>query len=200
MNSMRFDLLKELNNIGSGGALTSLSKLVNNHIQIHVPNIRTIEFDKVAKELDYKNEDKLLGVLVQIEGELNATLMFMLTINAANAFVSTLLGTPKKDDDTFDEMQLSVIKEIGNIMFNAYVNTLTSMTQKKLKLSIPYTSIDMPQAILSVPAIMYGQISDKGVFVESIFDIDGEEFYAHLVMVPDKESYDILAVSMGVES
>ncbi len=199
MDSMRFDLLKELNNIGSGGALTSLSQLVNDNIQIQVPTIMTVNYESVASTLGYEQEDKLLGVLVHIEGDLKLTLMFMITIQAANAFVSTLLGTPIKEDDSFDEMQISVIKEIGNIMFSAYVNTLTTMTNKNLKLSIPYTAIDMPQAILSVPASMYGEIADKGVFVESIFKIQEESFNAHLVMVPDKESYDMLAKVMGVE-
>ncbi len=198
MDSMRFDLLKELNNIGSGGALTSLSKLVNENIQINVPSIKTIEYDKISSELGYDNEDKLLGVLVKIEGELNLTLMFMLTINAANALVSTLLGTEKKEDDTFDDMQISVIKEIGNIMFGAYVNTLSAMTQKSLQLSIPFIAIDMPQAILSVPATMFGEIGYKGVFVESVFEITNDSFSAHLVMVPEKESFNEIAVLMGV--
>ncbi len=198
MDSMRFDLLKELSNIGSGGALTSLSNLVNENIQIHVPTIRTIEYDKISAELGYDTEDKLLGVLVQIEGELDLTLMFMLTINAANAFVSTLLGTPKKEDDNFDEMQISVIKEIGNIMFGAYLNTLSSMTQKNLQLSVPFVAIDMPQAILSVPASMFGEIGDKGIFVESVFEIAQDSFTAQLVMVPEKESFNAIAALMGV--
>lgn len=198
MDSMRFDLLKELSNIGSGGALTSLSNLVNENIQIHVPTIRIIEYDKISAELGYDTEDKLLGVLVQIEGELDLTLMFMLTINAANAFVSTLLGTPKKEDDNFDEMQISVIKEIGNIMFGAYLNTLSSMTQKNLQLSVPFVAIDMPQAILSVPASMFGEIGDKGIFVESVFEIAQDSFTAQLVMVPEKESFNAIAALMGV--
>ncbi len=199
MDSMRFDLLKELNNIGSGGALTSLSQLVNEKIQIHVPNIKTIDYDKVASSLNYGDADKLIGVMVHIEGDLQVALMFMLTISAANAFVSTLMGTPKKDDDSFDAMEISVIKEIGNIMFSAYLNTLATMTQASLKLSIPYYAIDMPTAILSVPASMYGEIADKGIFVESIFEIANEEFTAHLVMVPEKESYKQLAKLMGVD-
>ncbi len=198
MSSMRFDLLKELNNIGSGGALTSLSQLVNENIQIHVPTIKTIDYDEVSTTLEYEEEDKLLGVLVHIEGDLNIALMFMLTISAANAFVSTLLGTPMKDDDEFDEMQMSVLREIGNIMFSAYVNTLTMMTNKSLKLSVPHIAVDMPQAILSLPAALYGEIAEKGVFVESIFEIQNQNFTAHLVMVPDPESYDMLAEVMGV--
>ncbi len=200
MDSMKFDLLKELNNIGSGGALTSLSQLVNEKIQIHVPNIKTIDYDQVADTLNYGHADKLIGVMVNIEGDLQVALMFILTIRGANAFVSALLGTPKKDDDSFDEMEISVIKEIGNIMFSAYVNTLSTMTQASLKLSIPYYAIDMPQAILSVPASLYSEIADKGIFVESVFEITNEEYTAHLVMVPEKESFSELARLMGVDN
>ncbi len=199
MDSMKFDLLKELNNIGSGGALTSLSQLVNENIQIQVPNIKTIDYDKVASTLKYGDADKLIGVMVHIEGDLQVALMFMLTISAANAFGAALMGTPKKEEDFLDDMEISLVKEIGNIMFSAYVKALATMTQASLKLSIPYYAIDMPQAILSVPASMYGEIADKGIFVESVFEISNEKFEAHLVMVPEKESFKELSRLMGVD-
>lgn len=202
MNTMRFDLLKELNNIGSGGALTSLSKLVgadNSTFQIHVPNVRIIEFDKVMETMDFDKADKLVGVLVDITGELNVTLMYMLNLKAAKIFISTLTGMPKAEGEELDDMSLSVIKEMGNIMFSAYVSTLTSMTNKKLNMSVPYYAMDMPEAILSVPISLYSEIAEQAIFVDSIFEVNDEKFTACLVMVPEKESYDEISRLMGVE-
>lgn len=199
INPMRFDLLKELNNIGSGGALTSLSQMASDRLQIHVPTIKLVEYHNMSESIDFDSEDKLVGVLVNVNGDLNVTLMFMLTVDGANAFISTLLNTPKKETDTFNELELSVLKEAANIMFSAYVNTLTMMLNKNVKVSIPYFAIDMAQAILGVAASLYGEISEKGVFVEAVFEIDKEDFIAYLVMVPEKESYDMIAQAMGVD-
>ncbi len=202
MDSMRFDLLKELNNIGSGGALTSLTQLVNNgtghKLEVHVPNVRILGFDNVVEDLNFDETDKLIGVLVDISGELNVTLMYMLNLKAANIFISTLTGMPPCKDGMFDELSLSVIKEMGNIMFSAYVNTLTTMTKKSLKMSVPYFAMDMPEAIMSVPISLYSEIANQGIFVDSEFEINGEKFTACLVMVPERESYEIISSLMGV--
>ncbi len=197
VDAMRFDLLKELNNIGSGGALTSLSKLVNENIQINVPKIKLIEYSKISEDINYKDVEKLVGVFVKVEGELDVYLMFVLSVEAANAFISSLLMMDKQGDE-FSKLELSVIQEMANIMFSAYVNTLTAMTNTNIKLSTPHFAIDMPQTILGSAALLYSEIAEMGIFVETTFGIKGQDFLSYLVMAPDPESYNKIAKTMGV--
>ena len=43
INSMCLDLLKEIGNIGSGNAATSLSQMINMKVDMQVPNVEVME-------------------------------------------------------------------------------------------------------------------------------------------------------------
>lgn len=198
-NSFEFDLLKELNNIGSGSAITSLSSLVNEKITFQVPKMKLCAIQDVTQAIK-KADEYVIGVLAQLQGDIKGMIMFILDIEAANVLVSTLLNTELEYDSNFSDLQLSVLSEIGNIMFSSYVTTLSTMTNKNLTMSVPFISMDMAGAILSVPATEFSKISDKVIFVEEVFELQGEEVKGQLVMVPDYESYQLLSETMGVES
>lgn len=196
-NAIRFDLLKELNNIGGGSALTSLSKLVNEKMSFHVPKIKVYDLNKVT-DIVNNSDQNVIGVLAQLEEDIKGTLMFIVDIEGANALIGTLLEKDIKTGANFDDMELSVLKEISNIMFSAYVTTLSTMGNVNVKMSTTCVAIDMAAAILSVPATEFGKISDKAVFVESEFNISGEIVVGYLLMIPEADSYNALANAMGV--
>ena len=58
-----------------------------------------------------------------------------------------------KEDEEFTEMEVSALEEIGNIIAGAYLSSLSTLTNLKINSSIPYMSIDMAGALLSVPAL-----------------------------------------------
>lgn len=197
-NSIRFDLLKELNNIGSGSAITSLSQLVTEKIDLHVPTIKLYNVNEVSEVIN-KADELVFGVLAHLEGDIVGTMMYIMDMHSANTLVSSILKVPVDDDiSSFDDMQLSALTEVGNIMFSSYVSILTTMTSKNVKMSTPFVAMDMAAAILSVPAIEFGKISDNVIFVEQAFELHGETVTGYLVMVPDVKSYNVIANSMGV--
>lgn len=95
------------------------------------------------------------------------------------------------------EMELSALNEIGNIITGAYLNSLSSLTNMKIFPSIPYLSIDMAGAILSVPAIEFGAIGDKILLIQSQFT-DDKVLDGYFILVPDVDSYDKIMASLGM--
>lgn len=57
----------------------------------------------------------------------------------------------------FSEMEMSALSEVGNIIAGSYLSALSALTGLTITASIPYTSIDMAGALLSLPAIEYGK-------------------------------------------
>ena len=57
---------------------------------------------------------------------------------------------------------------------------------------------DMAGAILSVPAVEFGQLGDKILFIQTQFrdDISIDGFF---VLIPDVESYSKILGSLGIE-
>ena len=102
-----------------------------------------------------------------------------------------------QEEEEFDEMELSALKELGNIMTGSYLNALSDLTRLKIFPSVPEIKIDMAGAILSAPAIEFATLGDKILMIQTNFtdelDIDG-----YFILVPDLDSYDKIMKALGM--
>ena len=61
--------------------------------------------------------------------------------------VNKLMMTNEPDDQPFGEMELSALKEIGNIIAGSYLSALSSLTNLVITPSVPYIAVDMAASI-----------------------------------------------------
>ena len=102
------------------------------------------------------------------------------------------------ENETFDDMELSALNEIGNIITGAYLSSLSTLTNMLITSSVPYMSIDMAGAILSVPAIEFGKIGDKALVIETEFGEDELLVDGYFILIPSLSSYDKILSSLGL--
>lgn len=196
MNGIVLDVLKEIGNIGAGNAATALAKMIDKKVDMKVPKVSILEFKEVP-ELLGGEETPVCGIFFKIEGDINGSIMFLLEMESAFNLVDLLMP---RDNHTMDEFTYSALQEIGNILSGSYVSSLSGLTSLNMHISIPSLCIDMAGAILSVPAIHFGQIGDKILIIENQF-IEPEENEAvrgFFFLIPDVDSYEILFKSLGV--
>ncbi|MBP2026422.1 chemotaxis protein CheC [Acetoanaerobium pronyense] len=196
MNSLYLDVLKEIGNIGSGNAATSLSKMINKSVNMEVPNIEVVETEKVVELFD-DEEEITVGVYINFNGSINGTILTLLDKESADNLVNILFGNKPKGD-IYSEIESSVIQELGNIMSSGYVNSISLLTSLDINISVPSVNIDMVSSILSVPAIEYGLESDKLILIENRLIIDEEKIKCFFFFMPDLTSFDTLFKSLGV--
>ncbi len=89
------------------------------------------------------------------------------------------------------------MKEIGNIITGAYLNSLAQMTNLKMIPSVPDLNIDMLNAILSVPAIEFGIIGDQILLIQTVFT-DDVDLNGYFILMPDLESYSKMLEGLGL--
>lgn len=191
------DVLKEIGNIGSGNAATALATMINKKIDMEVPQVKILEFSDVSEVLG-DIEKPLVGIYFEMSGDISGNIMFTLDMNSAKNLLNMLFGRTEDLGEEMDEMDISALSEVGNILAASYVNSLSQLTQLNLKISIPSVAIDMAGAILSVPAIQFGHIGDQAIFIETQFDEYGSTISGDLFLVPDVDSFDIILKSLGV--
>ncbi len=199
MDSVQFDVLKELGNIGAGNATTALAKLINAKIDMKVPKVELLGFSDIAKVMG-SEETVMVGILLMLEGDVNGMMMFLLEVESARNLVGKLMGIETSSDDEgkeFDSIQLSALNEIGNIITGAYLSALSDLTRLKIISSVPSLQIDMAAAILSIPAIEFSKIGDKVLLIETRFD-DETAIDGYFILIPELESYDVILNSLGV--
>ena len=190
-----FDILKELGNIGAGNATTALAQMLGCKVDMNVPQVKLLDFQEVGAVMGGE-EQIMAGVYLLVEGDITGSIMFLLKEDAAHDLVNKLMGVSGPDSGEFSEMELSALKEIGNIITGAYLNSLSMLTNMKIIPSVPDLSIDMAGAILSVPAIEFGALGDRILLIQTQFT-DDKLLDGFFILVPDLESYDKIMASLG---
>ncbi len=185
MSDRYFDVLREIGNIGAGNATTALSTMLGARIDMMVPKVKLMEFKEVGTTLGGE-EQLVAGIYLEVNGDIHGSIMFIQKKESARAMVQKLMGMPSAGDD-FTEMELSALKEIGNVITGAYLNSLATLTNLTIYPSVPDVCIDMAGAILSVPAIQFGAISDKMLLIQTDF-ADDVDLSGYFILVPDEES------------
>ena len=130
-----YDVLKELGNIGAGNATTALAQMLQTKVDMKVPQVRLLDFKDVGEVMGGE-EQIVVGIYLAVEGDITGSIMFVLEQHAGRELVSKLMGMPPAEGD-FNEMELSALKEIGNIITGAYLNSLAQMTNLKVLPSVP---------------------------------------------------------------
>lgn len=196
LNNELLDMFKELGNIGAGNAATALSEILNDKVNMNIPQVRLLKFSEVDKMLGGP-ETPVVGIYFGMEGDALGNIMFILDLESSKNLVELLLNK-EKDNYELDELEISALSEIGNILASSYINSLSKLTNLKLKISVPSITIDMAAAILSVPAIQFSYISDKVLFIETEFKEYNKYITGNLFLIPDINSFEIIFNSLGV--
>ncbi|MCR5514940.1 MAG: chemotaxis protein CheC [Lachnospira sp.] len=199
LSDMQFDILKEIGNIGAGNATTALAKMLQMKMDMSVPKVALLPFKDISQLIG--SEDQIVvGILLDMEGEINGMMMFLFDTKSAHHLVNKLMMQEDVAEDyatDFTEMEMSAISEIGNIVSGSYLTALASLTNLKVQASVPSLTVDMIGALMSVPASEFGKYGDKLLLIQSQF---GEEGYVngYFMLIPELESYDKILSALGM--
>lgn len=191
-----YDVLKELGNIGAGNAMTALSQMLQCKVDMKVPQVKLLDFCDVG-EMMGGEEQIMVGVFLGVEGDITGSMMFMVEEESARHLIQKITMGMLPAGSEFEEMGLSAMKEVGNIITGAYLNSLSTLTNLKIFPTPPALTVDMAGAILSVPAIQFGIIGDKILLIQSQF-YDEVELDGYFILLPDLESYEKILTALGL--
>ena len=203
MNEIYLDVFKEIGNIGSSSAATALSKIVDKRVSLSLPKVGILGFDEITKVIGGE-ETQVLGILQPMTGDLSGNIMFLLGLRQAHDLASLLLSRmlnvskPPEELGIFGEMELSALREIGNILISSYLSAISAMTNLKITPMVPEIALDMAAAILSVLTIEFGKIGDRVLYISSEFTQDNIKVGGDFFLVPDIGSYATLLHALGV--
>lgn len=196
VNDMYVDVLREIGNIGAGNATTAISSMLGIRIDMNVPKVELLEASKLGSAICPEDEI-IVGIFLEVQTDINGSMMFLLKMNSAQYLVNKLMGRSADYKHEFDEMDMSALKEVGNIIAASYLSALSAMTNMVITPSIPYIAVDMAASILSVPAIEFGQFGDNALLIETEFG-DDVMINGYFILMPEQESYDKILNALGL--
>ena len=197
INDRYVDVLRELGKIGAGNATTAIASMLSIRVNMNVPKVELLEVSKLGASICPEDEI-IVGILMEIKMDIEGSMMFLMRLDSAQYLVNKLMMRDSEYKAEFDEMDLSALKEIGNIIAGSYLSALSAMTNLVISPSIPYLAVDMAASVLSVPAIEFGQYGDHALLIETEF---GDDFMinGYFILMPEQESYDKILKGLGFE-
>ncbi len=196
LNELQFDALKELANVGAGNATVALSNLLNKHIKLSVSDARIVDISQVP-EIVGDEEKVMTGILIMLKGGISGCVMFLFDTGSVDKMLDILFEKfpdfrsekkiKKNLTEEFNEMEISAIMEVGNIISGAYLKALSDMTDITINVSVPMLQMDMVGSIMSVPAIQMGEEVDKLLLIDTHFSED-IDFNGYYIFIPDEAS------------
>lgn len=198
LNDLHLDVLKEIGNIGAGNAATSLSQMLAKRIEMNVPEVSLLNYDNVIDSIGGA-ENVVVGILVSFEGEIDGVILFLLKKEFVHLIINSLLGTELQSFEDITEMELSALSEISNIMVSSYVNSISSLTEMKINITVPSLSIDMSGALLDAVTAEFSEAADKVIFIKEKYFCQDETIYSHMLLLPSMTSLEILLKRFGID-
>jgi chemotaxis protein CheC len=110
VNDMYMDVLKEIGNIGAGNATTSLASMLNEQINMNVPKVELMEASKLGSAICPEDEI-IVGIFLEVSNDISGSMMFLMKMDSAHYLVNRLMGKDLDNQEPFDEMDLSAMKE-----------------------------------------------------------------------------------------
>ena len=196
VNNMYLDVLKEIGNIGAGNATTAIANMLGMKIDMNVPNVKLMEVSKLGTAVGAEDET-IVGIFLEVMNDIEGSMMFLVDIPSARYLVNKLMMEDVPADKPFDEMELSALKEIGNIIAGSYLSALSSMTNLVISPSVPYIAVDMAASNLSEPSIEYGQCGDNSLLIQTEICSD-VAINGYFILMPEQGSYEKILTSLGI--
>lgn len=191
--SMQLDALKEVSNIGAGNAATALSMMLGKKIDMTVPAVNIIEFDKLS---DMASEREVSGIVVRVIGDFPGSILIVFEKDTAKYIIEMLTGAK---EEGYTEMGNSVLAEIGNILSGSYMNAIAQFTGLHVNASVPAVANDMLSAILATTFVESGQYDEYILDIETIFlDEINNNMGAHFYYIPVPGSIEIILKTIGL--
>lgn len=203
LSSLQKDVLKEIGNIGAGNATTSLSELTNKKIQMEVPSVQVVSFNEMMDFIG-GSDQTVVGLYFRISGDTPGAVYFILSIEEAEALVKQMIPSANVDvlnDKDTNSYTLSALKEVGNIVTGSYLSALSDFMGLDMSYSIPYLSVDMAGAIITVGLVEISQETDNAIVINTeIKDGEKNQFNGQFILLPDPEALPIIFSALGIQN
>ena len=197
MNLQELDVMKEISSIGTSHAATALSTFLQKEIRITLPQISILGYEDAVNSIG-DIEEIVAATLVTMTGDVKGLMLFLFNMDFANTVLEKLLGKNYTSFEQLDSLAYSALEEVGNIIICSYINAFAQLVDMDIRLSVPSSTVNMLGGILTVPITEYGYETDKLMYFNAEFVMEGKKLSDWLLMLPDIASLNHILEKLGI--
>jgi chemotaxis protein CheC len=173
LTELQKDALYEIINIGVGKAVSLFNDMLETHIVLELPHIEFLSYNDAHKIKKRVDDITISTVSQPFEGEFSGRSALIFPSDSATRIVETLLDGYNEAAE-FEVAKSGTLLEIGNIVNNALLGTISNIFKCNLKFSFPEYQECSPESLVNdcvksegsdLGFILFGEVN---FFVESI--------------------------------
>ncbi len=180
-----------ISNMGAANAAEAISKILSKRIDLSIPEVRLTPVEKIPEFLGGLNEP-YIGVMLGIEGEINGTLLLLLTESVGFELVDMLYGFSTKSTKELSEDGVSALKELTNIIGASILNVYAEKSNMVVKPNVPIFVHDFLQSVIDSVLVMHNIEHDYAIVMETAFYFENDQVMGSLMILPETESLKLL--------
>jgi len=184
----QIDALRELINIGVGKAAAVLSEMVACHITLQVPYIKMLSKTNLQQEIQGLGMDRFAAVKLGFHGSFTGTAALVFPPESALKLAQVLTNEEPGTQD-LDEVMVGTISEVGNIIINGVMGSISNILKQHINYSLPTYVEDVIGNLLHMH---YAHTETAIIFAHTQFTIEQLEIEGNIILLFETRSFDAL--------
>jgi chemotaxis protein CheC len=186
--------LKEIGYLGMGKATSALSQLLGYPLTLTMSRVSILPLEQIPAHIGGK-ERVVVGLFLKVRGDVTGHMLILLSRKSVASILRLLTGKKGEVGPILSEEEMSVLKEMANILASAYLSALGNHLKIPLIPSIPGLAFDMAGAVVDHLLIELGKKEREAMIVETHFEAPGEDISGRLLLFVDHSSMSLLLSS-----
>jgi chemotaxis protein CheC len=190
LSADQLDALQEFINIGVGRAASILNEMTDCPILLKIPVVEVFGIAQLQQKLEERfNGGCFSTVRLGFSGQFSGTAELVFPTESAATLISVLTGEAPDSPD-LDAVKIGTISEVGNIVINGVMGSISNLLGQHLRYAIPIYLEDTIQNLLLHSR--RGQNGTVFLLAQTRFEIKQLEIIGDIIMIFEVNSFDAL--------
>lgn len=192
-DDVRLDSLREIINVGGGHAATSLAVLTGKRIEMAIPDVKLLDYQKLFTDLI--GADQVVdAVYNQIEGDLTGVFLFVVSHETSDLLTQFMTGSR----DVSLELQQSALNELGNIIANSFLRAVGDLVGLNVQANVPTLMHDVFGALITSTYMELEQYDEQILVIRNEFKYAQQNLDASLFFIPASGNLEKMFDAIGL--
>lgn len=185
----QIDAIQEIVNIGVGRAASVLNEMLEAPIRLQVPYI------KIGSPLDFQSEmetrlggEQVAAVRQDFSGSFAGLAELVFPTDSASILAAVLTGEELGTPD-LDAVRIGTLSEIGNILINSVIGSISNVLNQRLDYAIPSYIEDTVENLINIGD---NQQENTILLAQTQFFIEQLQIRGDIILVFEVGSFDVL--------
>ena len=193
----QIDALQELVNIGVGRSASILNEMIGSHIYLQIPQIKLLSSLQVRHELEHQvGPIPVAAVRLGFSGSFTGLAQLVFPTDSASKLIG-MLTSDEFDLTDLDAVKIGTLSEVGNIVINGVMGSISNILRQHLYYSLPIYLEDTVEHLLT--SRDFDVDSDTVLLAQARFTVEQLLIAGDIILIFKVGAFDTLLAALALD-